>query len=209
MQVIKEFKSIKKFPVFLTVFLVAVLGYVDYWGVVAISGIFVLVAKAVSAEIALLMWVNIVMIIMLVFISIVLVWFNWVSIWGFAENIRLIGVSLNILDEGIEIRGRSKKAFVSNSSILHVFRSANKRALLIVWNGAKDIMTFVISNETFGKNAVDEADLILSKRRGYVDDPKQTVEICKGIKKFHRILLPFRSLCDIADGVEISQQSHL
>ena len=201
MQDNKEFKATKKFPVLAAVLFIIIFGYVDYGAVLMISKAPSLVNEIFTADSTMLVLADIGVIVIDLFVGIVLAWLNWVIIWGIVENIRLIGVSVNLLNEGIEIRRRSKKAFVPNTSITHISRSLNKRSLFIVWNGAEDIMTFVISDDTFGKGAVEESDLILRERRGYVDDPKEAVEIRKGIKKFGGIFLPSRSLCDIADGI--------
>ena len=200
MQVIKEFKSIVRFSVFDTLIFVVTFGYVDYITVGAISKIPGATNEIFTADLPVLVLADIGFMVVALFVSIVLAWFNAIFIHFFIRHIRLIGVSVSLLDEGIRIKGRSREAFIPNSSITHISRSANKRHLFIVWNAAKGPMSFILSNRTFGIKAVQEADSILRARDAYVDDPKRALEIRKGISKFRGILWP-KSHCDIADGV--------
>jgi hypothetical protein len=200
-----QFKSIRKFPVLEVLIFVIIFGYLDYGGVVMISQSPSLANEIFTADSTMLVLADIGFMVVILFVGILLVWFNVIIIHGFVEYIRMIGVSLTLLDEGIKIQSRSKEAFVPNSSITHISRSKNKLYLFIVWNGKKEVMTFVVSSKTFGIEAVNDVDSILKERSAYVDDQEHALEILKGIKKFRGILLPFKSLCDIEDGVEAGQ----
>jgi hypothetical protein len=202
MQVIREFKSIVRFSVFDTFIFVIIFGYLDYYGVAVISKSPHIVIEIFTADLPMLVLADIGFIVVTLFVAIVLAWFNAIFIHGFIRHIRLIGVSVSLLDEGIRIKGRSSEAFIPNSSITHISRSASKRHLFIVWNAARGPMSFVLSNRTFGMKAVEEADSILKERDAYVDDPKRALKIRKGISKFRGILWP-KSHCDIADGVPL------
>jgi hypothetical protein len=202
MQVVKEFKSIGKYPWLEVVLFVPIFGGVDYGGLLAIPRIFSLAVEAAGAEVAFLMWANIGLIIIFLFAVVVIVWLNIVFIWGFAEAVRLVGMRMIVLDEGLKICGRSREAFVPNSSIVNTWRSENGRSFWILWQGKKRLRTFVISEKIFGKGAVDQADSIMSARNGYIDDKEQIKQIREDILSFWDILLPFKSLCDIADGIE-------
>ncbi|MHC4155828.1 MAG: hypothetical protein ACYST6_13020 [Planctomycetota bacterium] len=200
MQVIKEFKAITKFPVVATFIFVIIFGYVDYFTVVAISQIPALMNEIYTADLTMLVLADIGIAIIILFAGIVVVWFNAIMIRGFIRHIRLIGVSVGLLDEGVRIKGRSKGAFIPNSSIIHISRSGSRRYLFIVWNGRTGIKSFVLSSRTFGMAAVEEADLILRERKGYIADSKQALAMRKSMKKFRGILWP-KGHCDIADGV--------
>jgi hypothetical protein len=147
MQVNREFKSIAKFPVLEVLIFVIIFGYLDYGGVAMISKSPSLVNEIFTADSTMLVLADIGFIVITLFVGIVLACFNLIIIHGFIEYIRLIGVSMTLLDEGIKIQSRSKEAFVPNSSITHISRSKNKRYLFIVWNGKKEVMTFVVSRE--------------------------------------------------------------
>lgn len=204
MPVIKELKSTAKFPVLNVLIFILVFGYLDYGTIIMLSKLPSIVNEILSADSNMLVLADIGTIFVIVFMSIVLVWFNIGIIHAMVEYVRLIGVSVTLLDEGIEIEGRSKKAFIPNSSIIHISSSHNKRSLLIVWNGAKDIMTFIISTTAFGRQDINEAVSVLKEKDVYVDDQKKAREFRKQIKKFQLsgILWPFRTFCDIADGIE-------
>ncbi len=202
MQLIKEFKSIVKLSVFDIFIFVIIFGYLDYRAVVMISKIPAVMKEIFTADLPVLVLADIGFIVVTLFVAIVVAWFNAIFIHFFIRHIRLIGVSVSLLDEGIRIKGRSGQAFVPNSSITHISRSANNRHLFIVWNAVKGPMSFILSNRTFGMKAVEEADSILRARDAYVDDPKRALEIRKGISKFRGILWP-KSHCDIEDGVPL------
>jgi hypothetical protein len=201
--IIKEFESNAKFPVLAVLIFILVFGYVDYNCIIVLTKFPSLFSEIFGSNSNMLVLADIGILFVGVFSVIVLAWFNIGIIYGFVQYVRMIGVSLTILDEGIKIKGRSKEAFIPNSSIKHISRSANKRSLFIAWNGAKDIMTFAISHNVFGMQAVNEAISILKEKDVYIDDQEQALKIRKGIKKFRSILfLPFSTLCDIEDGIE-------
>lgn len=202
MNVIKEFKSVVKFSILDLIIFVIVFGYIDCLSIMAVPRIVSIVHEAAGTDTTLLMWIDIIYVLIYSMVTIFIIWFNLGMIHAFVQHHLMIGVSITLLEEGIWIQRRAKKAFIPNASITHIFCFKDKPTLFLVWNGRKGQKTFLMSKNVFGKESVIEADSILKDRKGYIDDSKQVKEIHKSIKKFHSLLLPCRNCCDLADGVE-------
>lgn len=205
MEMIKEFKSEAKFPLTEIIIFVAIFGYIDYGVLISIPKFLSLINKVINPVTTLLMLIDISVVIIFLFIIALLVWFHIAMIQGLAGIMEMIGIKVVIFDKGIKIQKNRKEAYIPNPSITHISCSDDKKYLFIVWNGAIRTMTFVVSSKKFGSDAVKEMDLILSEKDAYISDPIQALEIRKSIKRFsdfHTLLFPFRSLCDIENGVE-------
>ena len=204
MEIIREFKSKAKFPLTEIIIFIAMFGYIDYGIIILIPKFLSLINKVINPVTTLLMLIDISFEIIFLFLIALLVWFHIAMIQGLAGIMEMIGIKVVIFDEGITIQKNRKEVYIPNSSITHISCSDDKKYLFIVWKGAIRTMTFVVSSKRFGSDAVKEMDLILSERDAYISDPIQALKMRKNIKRFNdflTLLFPFRSLCDIEDGV--------
>ena len=151
--------------------------------------------KVVSAESTFLMWVEIgrfvVPVIFFVGFAILCVYY----INNFRNHLQLLNGQIVLLDNNIEIHGRSKKALIPELSIVRLIKiehpvmkmkipglKENPRTLLLVWKGRDRLMSFPVRESLIGEKAFKEIVSILGEREGYIDDQNSIRPILKELK---------------------------
>ncbi len=171
--------------------------------------------KVVGAESTLLMWVEIggLVVPMVFFIGFAILCVYYIN--NFKNHLQLLNGQIVLLDNNIEIHGRSKKALVPELSIVRLIQmehpvmkmripglKANPRTLLLVWKGRDCLMSFPVRESLIGEKAFKEIVSILGEKEGYVDDQNSIRPILKELKLNNITISRFLGKWyDIQDGV--------
>lgn len=151
--------------------------------------------KVVSAESTFLMWLDIgeLVVPMVFFIGFAILCVYYIN--SFKNHLQLLNGRIVLLDNNIEIHGRSKKVSIPEISIVHLIKieypvmkmrisglKGNPRTLLLVWKGKDRLMSFPVRENLIGEKAFKEMVSILGEREGYVDDQNSIRPILKELK---------------------------
>lgn len=171
--------------------------------------------KVVSAESTFLMWVEIgrLVVPMAFFIGFTILCVYYIN--NFKNHLQLLNGQIVLLDNNIEIHGRSKKALIPELSIVRLIKmehpvmkmripglKENPRTLLLVWKGRDRLMSFPVRESLIGEKAFKEIVSVLGEREGYVDDQNSIRPILKELKLNNITISRFLGKrYDIQDGV--------
>ena len=151
--------------------------------------------KVVSAESTFIMWLDIGELILPVVFLIGFAILCLYYINNFKNHLQLLNGQIILLDNNIEIHGRTKKALIPEMSIVRLIKieyppmkmripglKENPRTLLLTWRGEDRTMRFPVRENLIGEKAFKEIVSILGKREGYVDDQNSIRPILKELK---------------------------